>query len=169
MKKIGMQMSILMGVSLSFCLSLVGSLSSGHFAVPTFLLSFLLSTIISLIIGFLVPMKKVNDSLDSKLGLQPGKFSTHLFDSLISDLIYTPIITLAMVFLNWKIATAHGAQIPFGPMFVKSLILSMLVGYLLIFVLMPLFLKLVMRNMPGGPGMPGKPSAPDGPGAGQGL
>lgn len=163
MRKIGIQMSILMGVSLSFCLSLVGSLSSGHFTMPTFLLSFAVSTIISLIIGLLVPMKKVNDSLDAKLGLQPRKLSTHLFESLISDLIYTPIITLAMVFLNWKIATAHGAQIPFLPMFVKSLILSMLVGYLLIFVLMPLFLKLVMRNMPGGPG------APDGPGAGQGL
>ena len=163
MRKIGIQMSILMGVSLSFCLSLVGSLSSGHFTMPTFLLSFAVSTIISLIIGLLVPMKKVNDSLDAKLGLQPRKLSTHLFESLISDLIYTPIITLAMVFLNWKIATAHGAQIPFGPMFVKSSILSMLVGYLLIFVLMPLFLKLVMRNMPGGPG------APDGPGAGQGL
>ena len=163
MRKIGIQMSILMGVSLSFCLSLVGSLSSGHFTMPTFLLSFAVSTIISLIIGLLVPMKKVNDSLDAKLGLQPRKLSTHLFESLISDLIYTPIITLAMVFLNWKLATAHGAQIPFLPMFVKSLILSMLVGYLLIFVLMPLFLKLVRRNMPGGPG------APDGPGAGQGL
>ena len=163
MRKIGIQMSILMGVSLSFCLSLVGSLSSGHFTMPTFLLSFAVSTIISLIIGLLVPMKKVNDSLDAKLGLQPRKLSTHLFESLISDLIYTPIITLAMVFLNWKIATAHGAQIPFLPMFVKSLILSMLVGYLLIFVLMPLFLKLVMRNMPGGPGALG------GPGAGQGL
>lgn len=163
MRKIGIQMSILMGVSLSFCLSLVGSLSSGHFTMPTFLLSFAVSTIISLIIGLLVPMKKVNDSLDAKLGLQPRNLSTHLFESLISDLIYTPIITLVMVFMNWKIATSHGATIPFAPMFVKSLIISMLVGYVLIFVLMPLFLKLVMRNMPGGPG------APDGPGAGQGL
>ncbi|MBR1724799.1 MAG: hypothetical protein IJ723_07275, partial [Ruminococcus sp.] len=97
MKKIGMKMSIYMGLSLSFCLLLAGNLSSGKFTVPGFLISFVVSLIISLLIGFLVPMKPLTDKLDGKLGLKPGALSTRFFDSLISDLIYTPIITFVMV------------------------------------------------------------------------
>ena len=55
-------MSILMGVTMSFGLSLCGNLLSGQFTVQGFLMSFLISTLISLVIGFLVPMKRVGDA-----------------------------------------------------------------------------------------------------------
>lgn len=150
MKKIGMQMSILMGVTLSFCLSLVGNLmgarQSGGFSVLGFLISFVVSTIVSLIIGFLVPMKKVNDSVCGKMNLAPGQMSTRLMESLISDLIYTPVMTLLMVFLAYRQAVGHGAQIPFLPMFLSSLVVCLIVGYVLIFIFMPLYMKLVMKK-----------------------
>lgn len=150
MKKIGLQMSLLMGITLSFCLSLVGNLmgakQSGGFSVPGFLISFVVSTVISLIIGFLVPMKKVNDSVCGKLNLEQGKLSTRLMESLLSDIIYTPIMTLIMVFLAYKQATSHGAQIPFVPMFLSSLIVCLIVGYVLIFLVMPVYMKLVMKK-----------------------
>ena len=148
MKKIGRRMSILMGVSLSFCLSLLGNLTSGHFTLPGFLISFAVSTLISLIIGFLVPMKKVGDSLANALHLKPRSLPAHCAESFMSDLIYTPVITLAMVALAWKMATSHGAQMPFLPMFLHSLVLSMIVGYVLIFILMPVFFKLTTRGQP---------------------
>ena len=151
MKKIGLQMSILMGVTLSFCLSLVGNLmgaknSPSGFSVPGFLISFVVSTIISLIIGFLVPMKKVNDSVCGKMNLQPGQMSTRLMESLISDIIYTPIMTFIMVLLAYKQATRGGAQIPFLPMFLSSLVVCLIVGYVLIFIFMPLYMKIVMKK-----------------------
>ncbi len=146
MKKIGRRMSILMGVSLSFCLSLLGNLTSGHFTLLGFLISFAVSTLISLIIGFLVPMKKVGDSLANALHLKPRSLPAHCAESFVSDLIYTPVITLAMVALAWKMATSHGAQMPFLPMFLHSLVLSMIVGYVLIFILMPVFFKLTTRG-----------------------
>lgn len=146
MKKIGRQMSILMGVTLSFFLSLVGNLTSGHFTIMGFVTSFILSLIISLIIGFSVPMKKVTDSLDNKLGLKPGRLNTHLFESLVSDLIYTPIITLAMVTMAYKQATSHGARLSYLPMLGKSELISMVVGYVLIFICMPVFMKLVLKR-----------------------
>lgn len=146
MRKIGRQMSLLMGVTLSFFLSLTGILSSGKFTLPGFLISFVVSLVISLIIGFLVPMKKVNDSLGAKLGLNPRTLKTRLFESLISDLIYTPIITLIMITMAYRNATSHGAQIPYVPMLVKGMVLSMIVGYVLIFIFMPLFMKLVMKR-----------------------
>ena len=156
MKKVGSQMSLLMGVTLSFCLSLTGNLmgakQSGGFSVPGFLISFVVSTIISLIIGFFVPMKKVNDSVCGSLNLKPGQMGTRLMESFISDIIYTPVMTLIMVFLAYKQATSHGAQIPFLPMFLSSLVVCLIVGYILIFIFMPLYMKLVMKknglNMP---------------------
>ena len=153
MKKIGIFMSLLMGVTLSFFLSLTGQLSSGHFEVPGFLLSFGVSLLVSLIIGFLVPMKKVNDSLDRKLGLAPRSLGTRFFEALVSDIIYTPIITFIMVFMNYKIAVSHGAHLVFGPMLLKSMIVSLIVGYVLIFIFMPLFMALLMKKY--GPGRPG--------------
>ncbi len=158
MKKIGMKMSLLMGVSLSFCLSLVGNLTSGHFTVPGFLISFVLSTLISLVIGFLIPMKKVSDGVCDRMGLKPG-LGRRCMETLLSDLIYTPVITLVMVAFAHKMATRGGAQIPFLPMFLRSLVISLLVGYVLIFILMPVFLGMLTKNMPqGGPpeGVPGK-------------
>lgn len=148
MKKVGMTVSVFMGVTLSFCLSLVGNLlgsrQSGAFSVPGWLISFVVSTIISLIIGFIVPMKKISDSIHAKNG-GPRSLKARLIDTLVSDLIYTPVITLAMVFLAYRNATAHGAQMPFLPMFLSSLVVSLIVAYILIFILMPVFLKLSLK------------------------
>ena len=144
MKKIGMKMSLLMGVTLSFFLSLAGNLSSGHFTLPGFLISFLISFIISMIIGFLVPMKKVNDALGAKLGLIPGKGLTRCIEAFVSDLIYTPLITFAMIVMAHKQATAQGASIPFLPMFFKSLCMSLVIAFVLIFICTPIFMKLVL-------------------------
>lgn len=148
MKKVGMTVSVFMGVALSFCLSLVGNLlgsrQSGAFSVPGWIISFVISTVISLIIGFLVPMKRISDSIHSKNG-GPRSVKARLIDTLVSDLIYTPIITLAMVFMAYRNAVSGGAQIPFLPMFLSSLVVSLIVAYILIFILMPIFLKLSLK------------------------
>ena len=147
MKKIGLIMSILMGITLSFFLSLMGNIISGHFTLQGWIISFLLSLVISLIIGFLVPMKKVNDHFCGRYGLAPGKISTKCVESLISDLIYTPVITIAMVVFAYISATSHGAQIPLLPMLLSSLIVCLAVGFVLIFIFQPLYLKMLMKNV----------------------
>ncbi len=159
MKKIGRQMSILMGLTLSFFMSLAGNLSSPKFSVIGFILGFVVSFIISLVIGFLVPMKKVGDAVDRKLGLTPGSTAAHAVESLVSDLIYTPVITLAMITMAYKNAVSHGAKgMSYGPMLGKAMILSLVLGYVLIFIFMPLFMKLVMKkNGIGGPPQGGPP------------
>ena len=158
MKKVGLQMNILMGITLSFCLSLIGNLTSGHFTVPGFLISFAISTVLSLIIGFLVPMKKVSDSVARKHNLAPGALKTRLIDSLISDCIYTPIMTLAMTlfaFMQIKRQAADNPHMeipPYPAMFLKSLAISMVAGYIIIFIVTPIFLKISLkRNGIGGP------------------
>lgn len=146
MKKVSIEMSLLMGVTLSLFLSLTGTLSSGHFTIPDFLLSFVVSFIISLIIGFLVPMNKVSAALERKFGIKPHTLGARFFDSLVSNIIYTPVISFCMVTMAYFIATSHGAQLPYVPMLVKSLILTFIVGYILIFIFMPVYMKLVLKR-----------------------
>ena len=145
MKKIGMQMSILMGITLSFFLSLSGNLLSGHFTIAGFLVSFAVSTMISLVIGFRVPVRKISQQLCKMLTLKPHSLSELSIESLVSDIAYTPIITLCMVFLAYKIAVKHGASINFTRMFVPALIISMILGYVLIFIFQPLYLKILFK------------------------
>ena len=150
MRSIGMRMSILMGLTLSFCLSLVGTffgtMRAGRpFPMVGWLIGFVISAIVSLIIGFAVPMGRINRSVGEKYG--QGTLKARLIDALISDLIYTPVITLIMIILNYRQAAAQGAQIPFLAMFLPSLALSLVVAYILILVFQPLFLKQLMRIM----------------------
>lgn len=146
MRRIGMKISICMGVSLSFFLSLTGIATSGHFSLHAWIRSFVISALISLIISFLVPMKKVNDKIIEKYGLQPGAVSTRCITSLISDLIYTPVITLCMIYLAYKSATAYGAQLHFLPMYLSSLIMCFVIGFILIFILEPVFIKMFVKR-----------------------
>lgn len=156
MRKIGLIMNVLMGVSLSCVLSLVGLLSSGRFSLGAWLLSFGASTVLSLLIGFFLPVRKTAAALGAGAGLKERSLGFHFLDSLVSDVFYTPLITLLMVFLAYKgaqrgiaAAIASGApadSVPalhFLPMFLHSLVISMVVGYVLIFILQPLYLKML--------------------------
>ena len=150
MKKIGMIMSILMGLTLSFCLSLTGNLTSEEgFKLVPFLASFAVSTVISLVIGFLVPMEKAESGAVKALGLRERSIPAGLVSAFVSDLIYTPVITLAMIALVRKIAMkmsgGHAQLPPFGAMFVKSLIISFIVAFFIILIVKPVYLKLAKK------------------------
>ncbi|MBQ9695743.1 MAG: hypothetical protein IJV58_04865 [Oscillospiraceae bacterium] len=144
MNTIGKHMNIAMGVALSFCLSLVGNLTSGHFTAGAFIASFLLSTDVSLIIGFCVPLRKITESACKHM--QPGTFKRRCAESLISDLAYTPVMTLLMILLAWFGAARHGGSMPFVPALVKAEIISLIVGFVLIFIFQPLFLRQILKE-----------------------
>ena len=144
MRSIGRKMNLCMAVTLSFFLSLIGMASSGHFKVEGWIISFVVSIIISLIIGFLIPIKKVTDRASAKFNMEPGRISTRCFESLISDLIFTPVMTLCMVFLSYSKAVKTGAPVSFLQMFLPSLGICMVAGFILIFIFTPLFLKMLI-------------------------
>ena len=152
MRRVGLQMSILMGLTLSVCLSLIGQLSSGHFSVSGLLLNILVSSVVSIGIGLIIPMGPLNMTLDKSLGFKPGSIKAHLVEAFVSDLIYTPIITVIMIFLNYIRATSHikefneGPGIPLAPMLAKGLAISFVAGYILIFVFQPIYMKLVFKK-----------------------
>lgn len=159
MRKVGICMNFMMGVSLSFFLSLIGMVSSGHFQVKGWLISFLASTILSILIGFIIPIHKISSKICTKLGLKERTLSFHLVGSFISDCFYTPLMSFSMVALAYmgmkkqlEAAIAGGAptealpQITFLQLFIPSLVITMLAGYFLIFTLQPLFLKILLKK-----------------------
>ena len=146
MKKIGLKMSLLMGLAMSFVLSRIGLLSSGKFTVTDFLKSFVISFVISLIIGLLIPMKKISDWLLNRFNAKPGTMKARIIEALVSDVLYSPLMTFIMVYMAYRRATAHGARIPFGPMLLKSEIISFIAAFILSFVLTPIFLKILMKG-----------------------
>ncbi|MBO7662498.1 MAG: hypothetical protein J6U01_03925 [Clostridia bacterium] len=147
MKSAGRFISMLMGLILSFFQSLAGQLFSGHFTLPGWLISLALSICVSWLIGWIVPMGKVSQSLCQKLKCEPGSLKARLAETCVSDLIFTPFITLANVLLAWRNATAGGAKIPFLPMFLSSLGISLLIGFVLVFIFQPLCKKAVLGKM----------------------
>lgn len=164
MKKVGLLMSLFMGITLSIFLSLTGLLQSGQsFTFLDFLLNFGISFVISMVIGFIVPMKKVGESAVRGAKLRPGSWGARFLESLISDLIYTPVITVAMVTIAYFNVMSHipegVAGPPYVPMLIKSLLISLGVGYVLIFIFMPLYLKLSMKlcGIAPPPGAPPRP------------
>ncbi len=149
MRKVGMTMSIFMGVTMSFFLSLVGNLTSGHFTVPSWIIGFLVSTVISLIIGFVVPMKLVGDKAVGALKLRTFSFPARLVESFISDLIYTPLMTFCMVFMAYKQAIAHGApaeSLNLGKMFLGSCCICFVVAFVIILIVTPIFMKITFKK-----------------------
>ena len=163
MKKVGRSMSICMAITLSFFLSLTGNLvgmvQSGRFDTIGFILGFVVSTVVSLVIGFAVPMGRIHAWVMKKHG--PGLMG-HYIESLISDLIYTPALTTLMIVMAYYMAKSHGATPPFLGMYLPSLGISMVVGYLLIFFFLPFYMKMLMKKygvQPDGPPQ-GRPDGP---------
>lgn len=149
MRTIGIKMNILMGITMSFVLSLVGTLMGGHFTVISWLLSFAISLLISLAIGFIIPIKKVSDSACNKFKVVPESMKGNLVSACVSDLIYTPIITIIMVVVMLNNAAKHAPQgmvPPVSKVLPGSLLVCFVVGYIVIFIIQPLFLKMLLKN-----------------------
>ncbi|MBQ9037475.1 MAG: hypothetical protein IJ115_08485 [Erysipelotrichaceae bacterium] len=147
MKKAAMKMSIMMSVTMSFVLSLVGNLSSGRFTLPGWLTGFLISLVIGLVIGFVVPMRKTSTSLIKKANAPQGGLKARVIESAVSSLLYTPLMTFIMVFMAYKNATAHGAMLKFGPMLLRSEFISIIVAFILSFIITPIYTKIAFKDV----------------------
>lgn len=146
MKKVFIGVSMLMGFTMSLILSLLGTMLGGHFTIPSWLISFGISLLISIVLGLFIPIKKLGDGLCRVCHADPRSFKGNLLCSLVSDLIYTPLITIVMVNVMIRSAAAHapaGAVIPsVGRVLSSSLPICFIAGYVSIMLFQPLFVGL---------------------------
>ncbi len=101
MKKINIRMSLYMGLAMSFALSVVGNILSDRFSFPIFFITLFASFIISVLIGLAVPMRRIGQAATKNM--KQGSIGARALESLISDLIYTPVITLTMICIVRKL------------------------------------------------------------------
>ena len=92
-KSVSRRMIIYMVITLSFFLSLVGTGTSGHFTVRSWIDSFIISTSVSMLMGFVIPVRYIVEKVCAKYNLQEGDLNTRLVESLITDLLFTPLMT----------------------------------------------------------------------------
>lgn len=92
-------------------------------------------------IGIIVPIPKVNAALARKFKLQPGAPKTHFVESVVSNLIYTPLITTVMVLFVYFAMMPEGHKPPFLPMFIHSQIVCFIVAQVLILIFVPIIVK----------------------------
>ena len=151
MRAIGMKVALAMALLMSFGLSLTGNLMAERppempliASVIGFIECFVLSFAISFAIGIIVPMPKVNAALARKFHLQPRTLKAHIVESIASNLIYTPLITTAMVLFVYFTMIPEGHKPPFLPMFIHSQVVCFIVAQGLIFALVPIVLKMVL-------------------------
>ncbi len=140
------KMNLLMSLTMSLVMSLTGNLSSGSFTLPAFLKSFLISFPLSLLIGFLVPMKKISDSLMEKRAFKEDSIQGRCLSSLVSSLGYTPVVCFVMVYLAYRSALAHGAKLNFLSMLARSMAISLAVSFVLSFLIAPVYAKRLFKT-----------------------
>ena len=118
---------VFLGVVLSFFLSFVGTLQSGHFSVVALIVSFMCSSCVA------------------KIKKEPGSIPAKLLCALVDDIIFTPIINLLMVFMAYKRALKFGAtdMPPFRFILLRATAFCVVVGFIVLFFAIPLVEKLV--------------------------
>ncbi len=149
MKKISREIGIRMGIIMSFFLSLTGTMVSGHFSIPQFLLHLVVSTIISVLIAIIIPIGRIAAAACAALKLRRGSLPEKLLTTFIYDLLYTPLMTTIMIFIAYKMAMwqSHGmAQLNFVEMLIAPLIICVIMGFALIFVFQPAFMKQLLQK-----------------------
>lgn len=163
-RKIGILMSVYMGVVMSIfmtitgvCVGMLPNVIKGLVPPQAMLLSmisgFFVSFCISVMIGFMVPMHKVTQSVTRNMDEGLGK---RCIETLISDVIYTPAISIVMVAFAYMSNQKQGNEGPsFFIMLIPSLIACFIVGYILIFIFQPVFMRMLMRKYGPGAGRDG--------------
>ncbi len=146
MKKAGLKMSFMMGAAMSITLSLIGLLSARKFTLPGFFTNVLISFSFSFLLGLAVPVKQLGTQLVNRLKLQPGSLKARAAEALLSDVIYTPLMTTVMTYLAYRQARAHGAPITFASMWLPSLLISLTAAFGLVFIFTPLFTRIAFRD-----------------------
>lgn len=143
------KMNLCMGFTMSFILSLVGNLTSGHFTVPAWLQSAIVSFVISVVIGFLVPIKVLSEKACHLCKVELRSMKGNLVGAAVSNLVYTPILTILMVVMGLRTAAKHapaGVVPPVMKVLPRSMIVSLVVGYIVILIVHPLFIRLLIKK-----------------------
>ncbi|MBP5280236.1 MAG: hypothetical protein J6Z03_07105 [Erysipelotrichaceae bacterium] len=146
-KEFSRRMSICMGIIMSLCLSTAGLLTARAFSLPSLLLNLVISYAIVRGIDHFIDIGALAVDVPNKMDVDPNSLQGRFLRALITDVIYTPLMTIVMVSIGYYRATSHGAQIPYVPMLMKSMLLTFTLSFLICFFIMPVVEKLILKGL----------------------
>ncbi len=152
MIKVGAVISLGNGLILGALFSSLGMLKNGGIVPVGLIISILISMVISLIVGFLIPPKKVFDTVISLIHADPHKqrYLCAVIEGLVGDIIFTPILCTFFIIKN------VGIQSPvFLRAWLSGLGTDFLIALPITMLSVPLLRKLAFRIFRIGP--PGRP------------
>ena len=141
------QMSICMGIMMSSSLTFIGLLGAGNLSFPSFILNFVISFTVISVVGRFFDAGKISLDILQKHDIDPHSMKGRIMQALITDLIYSPIMTFIMTLIGYFMATRQGVQISYFPMFFKALITSVIAAFFLCLIFTPIFEKLIMKRI----------------------
>ena len=146
MKEYGRKLSLCMGIMMSFCLSAIGLFSANAFTPLSLLLNFAISfTVISIVSRFF-NAERIAVGVLERNSIDPGSIKGRMIQALIVDLIYSPIMTFAMVTIAYVSASKNGNDMPYIPMLLKGLAVSFVAAFFLCLIFVPIFEKILNRK-----------------------
>ena len=104
MKKVNFIMALINALILSFSMSLIMNIASGHFSFPSWGLGFIVSFTLSLILAMILPLTKVQLMTCKKIGIRYTDIGALLLNALLSSLFYTPVVAFVMSLLMSSLA-----------------------------------------------------------------
>ncbi len=159
MRKKGILMSVFIGMIMGAVFTVIAQLKNQHTIIPMGIVtSIVISAVLSLIIGLIIPMKKVTDAICRKFGITPDKkLPNAIITALVSDIIFTPLNCCVNMWYGMSMGLTdlpddvtnifqkmiYCAKLPeFVPALLMSLLTSLIVGFFLCILVLPLINKL---------------------------
>lgn len=130
-------LNVLFGIYIAIVLELLANGTLSGMTVQAFLLSFMDSLFVGAFITTVIPVAVVGNAVGSKLGLKnPNSIGFHAVRTLVVALIAVTLLSLSILFMNF------GAP-AFIYVWVKMYPILLAVGYIGLFIFLPLTAKLV--------------------------
>ncbi|MCR5699109.1 MAG: hypothetical protein K6G52_05635 [Treponemataceae bacterium] len=146
-KKFNTGAYLCLGIVLSVVLTVFNTILLGRYPFYNIAVCFGISLVIGIVIGLVVPFDLIFASECRRHNFKPDSFPTHMLLSLITDAIFTPLMTIPMVFFNYLMP---GKDVVGQGNFVLDLVIGVFssvgVAYLFILIFMPFFKKIGKKN-----------------------
>lgn len=161
-RKKSLLMSLFMGAVMGVVFTLFAQLKNQGTVIPMGLVTgIIISIVLSCIIGLVMPMKKINETVNRKFRADDGKkLSVGLATALVNDLIFTPLnccvnmwfgMAMGLTDLPPEVTNifqkmAFCIKLPyFVPALISTLIIDLIIGFFLCLFLTPLINKITNR------------------------
>ena len=147
MKEYAKKMSLCMGIMMSLSLTAIGLISANAFTPVSFLFNFGVSFGIMSIVGRFFDAGMISMNILQKNGIDRGSLKGRLIQSLIIDLVYSPIMTFVMITLSYLIGKSQSVKLPpYIPMLIRGLLVSFVAAFFLCLIFTPIFEKILMKK-----------------------